>query len=393
LNDEATTLGALVASSGGVLQTGPFGSQLHAGDYTVEGTPLVMPVNLGDNQITVIGICRIGDDDARRMRKHALREGDIIFGRRGDVGRRSLVRREHAGWICGSGCLVARFGPNREHVNPAYVAHYVGSRPARRWLEDNAVGGTMANLNTKILAALPVRLPGRAEQDRVVAALDDMQALVDVLERMVAKKLAIKRGLMQQLLTGKTRLPGFTALWHETALGEIARIKTGSRNNQDKDLSGVYPFFVRSATVERINTYSYDCEAILVPGEGGIGSIFHYINGKFEVHQRVYKISDFTNSANGRFVYYFISHFFGSHAMENTMKAAVDSLRLPTFKSFRLRLPDIAEQRAIVATLDESENELALLSARLRKAQDVKQGMMQELLSGRTRLPVGEGAA
>ena len=94
------------------------------------------------------------------------------------------------------------------------------------------------------------------------------------LERLIAKKRDLKQAAMQQLLTGQTRLPGFSGEWVAKKLGDVTNIKTGSRNNQDKVEDGEYPFFVRSATVERINTYSYDCEAILIPGEGGIGKHF-----------------------------------------------------------------------------------------------------------------------
>ena len=227
------------------------------------------------------------------------------------------------------------------------------------------------------------------EQNAIAAALDDVNGLISTLERLIAKKQAIKQGMMQQLLTGRTRLPGFTASWTEQRLGDVARIKTGSRNNQDKKSGGKFPFFVRSATVERIDSYSYDCEAILIPGEGGIGSIFHYINGKFEVHQRVYKISDFSNDAVGRFIYYYMRQYFGAHAMENSVKATVDSLRLPTFKNFPVQLPSSDEQDAIVSVLDDAERELSTLHQRLSTARAIKIGMMQQLLTGRTRLPVG----
>ncbi len=224
--------------------------------------------------------------------------------------------------------------------------------------------------------------------------LSDADQLIATLKRMITKKQALKQGMMQQLLTGASRVPGFTEPWIDCRLGGIAHIKTGSRNNQDKESLGQYPFFVRSATVERINSYSYDCEAILVPGEGGIGSIFHYINGKFEVHQRVYKISHFAERVSGRFVYHYMRQFFGGHAMENSVKATVDSLRLPTFKGFQLRLPASAgEQQAIAGIIDDAENEIKLLQHRLTKACSVKTGMMQQLLTGRTRLPVKEGAA
>lgn len=89
---ETVSLGHIVDDSGGVIQTGPFGSQLHASDYRVEGTPIIMPVNMGDNVINERGIARVGNRDARRLAKHRLQAGDIVFSRRGDVGRRAIVK-------------------------------------------------------------------------------------------------------------------------------------------------------------------------------------------------------------------------------------------------------------------------------------------------------------
>ena len=106
-------------------------------------------------------------------------------------------------------------------------------------------------------------------------------------------------------------------------LGDVANIKTGSSNNEDKVEDGQYPFFVRSEVVERINTYSHDCEAILVPGEGRIGSIFHYICGRFDVHQRVYAITQFKADISAKFVHLYMSKNFGAWAMQNTVKATV----------------------------------------------------------------------
>jgi type I restriction enzyme S subunit len=217
--------------------------------------------------------------------------------------------------------------------------------------------------------------------------LSDVDALLGGLDRLIAKKRDLKQAAMQQLLTGKTRLGGFHGEWEVKRLGEIAHIKTGSRNNEDKIQDGKYPFYVRSEVVERINSYSHDCEAILVPGEGRIGNIFHYVNGRFDVHQRVYAITQFTPDVSARFVHFYMAMNFGAWAMQNTVKATVDSLRLPTFQTFELRLPRTkAEQTAIATVLSDMDAELAALEARRDKTRALKQGMMQELLTGRTRL-------
>ena len=276
-------------------------------------------------------------------------------------------------------------------VDSEYL-YYAAATLSRR-VQNQAGEQAVPIVSKSRFAEFEIPLPALAEQRKIATALKNADDLVASLERLIAKKQAIKQGMMQELLSGKTRLPGCSQPWASRPLGELARIKTGSRNNQDKRANGRYPFFVRSAAVERIDSYSYDCEAILIPGEGGIGSIFHYIHGKFEVHQRVYKISDFAPDVLGRFVYHYMRQYFGRHAMENSVKATVDSLRLPTFRNFVLQLPDVDEQGKIATVLDDADRELEVLHARLAKARSIKQGMMQELLTGRTRLPVPEAVA
>jgi type I restriction enzyme S subunit len=334
---------------------------------------------------------------ANGERQNAVKTGDLLFNTSSETPDELAM------------CAVAKGLPVDTYVNSfcfgfrlcdddtadsLFLAYLFTSGVGRRLMKALAQGAIRYNLSRSQFRKVVVTLPPLDEQRAMAAALSDADELIEGLQRLVAKKEAIKQGMMQQLLTGEARLPGFTGKWSEVRLGDIASVKTGSRNNQDKQIAGRYPFYVRSATVEQINTYSYDCEAVLVPGEGGIGSIFHYVDGKFEVHQRVYTISQFDVDTAGKFVYYYMKQFFGRHAMENSVKATVDSLRLPTFVGFAMRTPDdVDEQRAIVAVLDDGEAEIGRLRTRLTKIKAIKQGMMQELLTGRTRLPVMEAAA
>ncbi len=252
----------------------------------------------------------------------------------------------------------------------------------------NSVKATVDSLRLPTFQYFDLALPPTLAEQRAIAdALSDADALIASLDALIAKKRDLKQGAMQQLLTGKTRLPGFTGEWNLKRLGDVANIKTGKRNNQDKQEDGAYPFFVRSENVQKINSFSHDCEAILIPGEGNIGSIFHYIVGKFDVHQRVYAITNFIDGVSGKFVHLWMRMNFGAHAMQNTVKATVDSLRLPTFQDFDLMLPPtLAEQTAIAEALSDMDAELAELEVKRDKACDLKQGMMQELLTGRIRL-------
>ena len=280
------------------------------------------------------------------------------------------------------------------HNTALYVTDFLGNDPrfvyyllrATDFSQHNS-GGAQQSLNRNFIAGMLLARPPRPEQELIRRCLDDAEALVTGLERVIAKKRLIKHGAMQDLLTARRRLPGFSGEWEVKKLGDVARVATGGRNNQDKDPMGEYPFFVRSDTVERIRSFSYDCEAILVPGEGRIGDIFHYINGRFDVHQRVYCISAFSEGTNGRFIYFALRQFFGAHAMINTVKATVDSLRRPTFTGFEFRCPPSCdEQQAIAAVLSDMDAEIQTLESRLTKARAVKEGMMQNLLTGRVRL-------
>ncbi|WP_374317984.1 restriction endonuclease subunit S [Aquabacterium sp.] len=273
-----------------------------------------------------------------------------------------------------------------EGVDGDFVRHNLTHR--YEYIRSLSNGGSQENLSGEIVKKIHIGMPSTpTEQRAIAAALTDADSLIDSLEQLLTKKRQIKQGTMQELLTGKRRLPGFAGDWTCAPLGEIARIKTGSMNNQDKVEDGEFPFFVRSQSVERIDTYTHDCEAILIPGEGGIGSIFHYFHGRFALHQRVYGITDFSESVLGRFVYFFMRVFFGPHAMENSVKATVDSLRLPTFMTFEVRLPPtVAEQTAIVEVLSDLEVNIAALEERLTKARALKQAMAQALLTGRIRL-------
>ena len=265
--------------------------------------------------------------------------------------------------------------------------HYFSTSDWFKSVSSHVSGTTHKRISRKSLSQITVPFPPLKEQKEIATALSDVNALLKALDQLITKKRGLKQAGMQQLLTGKVRLPGFEGEWETTPLGEVAHIKTGSRNNQDKIEVGIYPFFVRSSTIERINSFSHDCEAILVPGEGQIDDIFHYIKGRFDVHQRVYVITQFAGNTVGKYVYHYMAHNFSIWAKQNTAKATVDSLRLPTFQKFELRLPPtVKEQSAIATILSDMDTEIEALERRRAKIHDLKQAMMQELLTGKTRL-------
>jgi len=192
---EFTTLGEVCRRGGGGIQTGPFGSQLHASHYVPVGVPSIMPTNIGDNRIVEEGIVRVSEEDASRLVQHRVRTGDIIYSRRGDVEKRALIREDEQGWLCGTGCLKVRVGSGI--VDPLFASLFLGHPSIREWISRHAVGVTMPNLNTSIMNAVPFALPPLVEQKAIAKVLGALDDKVELNRRMNATLEAMARALFQ----------------------------------------------------------------------------------------------------------------------------------------------------------------------------------------------------
>lgn len=190
-----TTLGKACADGGGDIQTGPFGSQLHAADYVPVGVPSIMPQNIGDNRISEYGIARITPEDATRLSRYLVREGDIVYSRRGDVEKRALIRANEDGWLCGTGCLRVRLGD--KGTNPSYAAYYLGHPSVREWIVRHAHGATMPNLNTSILSSCPFVIPPPAEQRAIAHLLGTLDDKIELNRRRNQTLEAMARALFK----------------------------------------------------------------------------------------------------------------------------------------------------------------------------------------------------
>lgn len=151
--------------------------------------------------------------------------------------------------------------------------------------------------------------------------------------------------------TGIEWLREIPSHWKKIRLRYLCDITTGCRDTIDREDDGQYPFFVRSKTIERISTFSYDGEAILTAGDGDICKIWHHVNERFDFHQRVYMLYNFKN-IHGRFLYYYISENFYHDVFKLSAKNTVDSLRLPMFLNFPVAVPPLDEQLKIAQYLD-----------------------------------------
>ena len=175
--------------------------------------------------------------------------------------------------------------------------------------------------------------------------------------------------------------------WNCVAAKYLMKIETGSRNTEHKTDIGKYPFFVRSHKVEHIDTYHYDCEAVLTAGDGvGTGKVFHHYIGKFDAHQRVYVMSNF-DGITGRYFYNYFSENFGKEVSKYTAKSSVDSVSRDMIAEMIIPLPPIEEQDHNAEALSDVDRMISSLEKLIAKKKAIKQGAMQELLTGKKRLP------
>ena len=191
-----------------------------------------------------------------------------------------------------------------------------------------------------------------------------------------------KRGVTEAIFTKDLR---FTTKgvpypqWDKKYVGDICKIQTGKSNTQDETSQGSYPFYVRSPIIRKSNRYLFDCEAVLTVGDGvGTGKVFHYVTGKFDLHQRVYAMTDF-KIVSGKYFYYYFSHFFYDRVMRMTAKTSVDSVRYEMIDKMTIQIPCHEEQQQIVSFLDCLEHSVIEAEKTLNLLEKLKSGCLQQL--------------
>ena len=199
-----TTLGRVIHEGGGTLQTGPFGSQLHAHEYVTNGVPVVMPQDIQDEAIAENTVARVPEVKARSLARHRVVSGDILFARRGDLERCVAITDHEAGWLCGTGCLLVR--PPKDRLRGEWLAATYRHDRSQRQILARAVGTTMVNLNTALLSGLVIAVPDPVEQGVVAELIRAQAGRLRADESYRDKLKLLKKGLMDDLLTGRVRV-------------------------------------------------------------------------------------------------------------------------------------------------------------------------------------------
>lgn len=340
-------------------------------------------VQWGRVDVSAGGIVPMTRSDLQRYR---LQAGDLLVCEGGDVGRGAIWRNELS--ECYYQKALHRLRAKRGYDARLMLAllQYWSSIGA---FSDFVTQTSIAHLPREKFVLMPLPLPPKEEQRRIGKALQDADDLIATLERLIAKKQAIKQGMMQQLLTGRTRLPGFNAAWRSRSLGELLSYEQPSRylvSSTDYTRAGTPVLtagktFVLGRTTERHGIFE-DVPVIIFDD---FTTASKYVDFPFKAKSSAMKMLSARDGGNLRYIF---------ERMQLIDFAAVDHKRrwIAEFSKIEINVPDKDEQDAVVVVLEDFDAEIDLLKHRLAQARAIKTGMMQQLLTGRVRLPAEASA-
>ncbi|MDK8308449.1 MAG: restriction endonuclease subunit S [Lactobacillus delbrueckii] len=348
--------------------------------YVNSGFPLLTSKNISNGCINYNEVNYISEYDFHQINERSKVDvNDILMGMIGTIGNLALVQ-EKTNFAIKNVALIKNTGS----IDHRFLFQDLQTDYIERELSNNMDGGTQKFISLKKIRNLSITFPTLLnEQDKIGNLFHFLDSTITLHEEKKHQLESLKSALLQKMFANKNGYPavrfeGFSNEWEHCKLGDVADITTGSRNHQDSVTDGKYPFFVRSDKVERLNEYDFDTKAILVPGDGRIGEIFHYYNGKFALHQRVYKVDNF-NGINELFLLGLFKYSFKEHALRLNAQGTVPSLRLPMFTNWSISVPMITEQKRIGVFFQKLEQTISLYDHKLELLKKVKRSMLQAM--------------
>ena len=355
--------------------------------------------NIGDGIFKEQGNGHISEATFTELNCKYAYSGDLIFSRlNSPYGRSCILPNTIDKCVLAVDNVVLRTKQDKRYI--CYQSQCVGFQHS---VEDKAAGTTMKRISRTNLGKIEITLPPLSEQERIADFLDSKCAEIDEMialqEKTVEELKAYKQSIITEAVTKglnpdapmkDSGIPWIGLIpqgWNTIRLKQLCNIKTGSQDTINRVDDGQYPFFVRSPKVERINSYCYDGEAILMAGDGvGAGRVFHHYIGKFDCHQRVYYLHEF-RGINTRYLYHFLSYNFYKLIDAGSAKSTVDSVRLPMLTNFVITIPSKKEQREIVSYIDKKGQEIdSLIEIKQQKAEELKvykKSLIYEYVTGK----------
>ena len=377
---ESKTLGEISLS----IQTGPFGSQLHQSDYLDEGIPVVMPRDLVNGTISEESIARVSKEHVERLEKHKIQEGDILYSRRGDVGRCAFASGREIGWLCGTGCLKVRF--DKEKVEPKFVFYQLKKAETIGWVVNHAVGSTMLNLNTSILSAVPVDIPKIETQRKIVSILSAYDELIENNQKQIKLLEEAAQRLYKEWFVD-LRFPGYEDVeivygvpegWRKANLPEIAPIVTGKKDANFGTVNGKYLFFTCAQEPIKAPSYSFDCNAVILAGNGDFNVKLY--RGQFEAYQRTYVFSPY-NSKRLYLLYYAVKESM-RQLFQGASGSTIKFLTKRMLEEILVFVPDKEVLELCNQNCELFQSKIEALKAQITLAQEARDRLLPKLMSG-----------
>lgn len=344
----------------------------------------------------------LSPSDIRDLR---LVAGDVLMCEGGEIGRAAVWRDQlPEAYFLNTLHRLRSKGRYHPHLLAALFERWAGTG------ELSAIVGkaTLAHLTKENLVRISLPVPPPDEQTRIAEALQDADALLASLERLVTKKQAVKQSMMQQLLTGRTRFPGFSTPWQNLQLLNLVSIRNGQVDPtlpEYRDLPLIAPDHVESATGHLLKVETARAQGaisgkyLVAPGDIVYSKIRPYlqkvvlINFPALCSADMYPLTPNTGVDGAFILHTLLGEDFTNFAASVSARSGIPKLNRVELAEFALTVPQFAEQQAISAALDDASNEISALRLRVTKANGVKRGMMQQLLTGRTRLPTPRAAS
>ena len=243
------------------------------------------------------------------------------------------------------------------------------------------------SLSKTVINSVGASVPSYEEQQKIGSFFKQLDETIALHQRKLDLLKEQKKGYLQKMFpkngakVPELRFAGFADDWELRKSKELCTISTGKGNTQDNVDDGAYPFYVRSAKIEKSDEYLYDQEAVLTVGDGvGTGKVYHYVNGKYNLHQRVYRMYDFKDVSAKYFYYYFSKNFY-KRVMSMTAKTSVDSVRMEMIADMNIVFPSVKEQENIVELFSNLDNTIALHQRKLDLLKEQKKGFLQKMFS------------
>jgi len=405
---EEVSVENIKAASENALSTGPFGSSISSQFFLEQGVPVIRGNNLSNSieiKLKDDGLVFVSPEKAIEFRRSIVRKGDLIFTCWGTINQIGLIddQSKYLEYVISNKQM--KLTPNPDKANSLFLYYLFSGHQIQSIIKNKNIGTSVPGFNLGQLRELRFKVPPLPEQRSIATALSDMDELLGGLDRLIAKKRDLKQSAMQQLLTGKTRLPGFDSEWEVKRLGDLTEMGSGgtplssitayydgdipwvSISDMTKGGKVLYStdrnlthagFFNSAAQMFPSGTVLYAMYASL--GECSIAGV------SLCSSQAILGIRP-NKDLNGEFLYYFLT------SLKTTVKSlgqqgTQSNLNKGMVQDFILSLPPLPEQTAIASILSDMDTEIAAIEQRRNKTRDLKQAMMQELLTGRIRLKI-----